>query len=320
MEATDPCALKSCRIIPDFDGGSFTFLPEFFAFRRGLKLTTAVLENGREVASLTSSAAPGAFTLRLEHPREWNPETPFLYDIVFTLRDGNGAVLDKVRSYAGLRTIHLEDGRCYLNGRPVFLRFVLDQGFYADGIWTAPSDDALKRDIELSLRAGFNGARLHQKCFDDRFHYWADRLGYLTWAEYPDWGMSFWQRWDPCNFGYQRSFRDLLAEWSAVVEQQANHPSIVGWTPFNETSSYYDREEHRRIIADVYDLTHRLDPTRPVNDSSGYCHAKTDLWTVHHYAQSAAELAEAVGRQPVFMHTAFKVFQRRQVLVSHLCL
>lgn len=301
MEAVDPFALKTCRIIPDYDNGAFTFLPEFHAVRRGLKLTTSILDHGKEVCSRTLNAGPGAFTLPLEQPKEWNPETPFLYDIVLTLRDENGTVLDTVKSYAGLRKIHLENGRCYLNNQPVFLRFVLDQGFYEDGIWTAPSDEALKHDIELSMQAGFNGARLHQKCFDDRFHYWADKLGYLTWAEFPDWGMSFWQHFGPCDPDYQRSFRDYLAEWSAVVEQFANHPSIIAWTPFNETCSCYDAEEHRRIIADVYDLTHRLDPTRPVNDTSGYCHVKTDLWTVHLYAQSAEKLDEAINRQPVFM-------------------
>ena len=293
MEATDPCALKSCRIIPDFDGGSFTFLPEFFAFRRGLKLTTAVLENGREVASLTSSAAPGAFTLRLEHPREWNPETPFLYDIVFTLRDGNGAVLDKVRSYAGLRTIHLEDGRCYLNGRPVFLRFVLDQGFYADGIWTAPSDDALKRDIELAMKAGFNGARLHQKVFEDRFHYWADKLGYLTWSESSSWGLVYQHAEARYNF---------LREWIEIVDRLKDHPSILAWTPLNETAREgwnrarsEPRELFHRWVRDLYDVTKQLDPTRPVNDCSGWCHAMTDLWTVHPYRPGAKEFREAIA-------------------------
>ena len=301
MEAVHPCALKNCRIIPDYDNGSFTFLPEFHQVRRGLRLNVSVLDRGTEVKSRELNAGCGAFTLELDDPKEWNPETPFLYDLRFTLREENGTVIDEVRSYAGLRKIHLENGRCYLNDQPVFLRFVLDQGFYEDGIWTAPSDEALKHDIELSLQAGFNGARLHQKCFDDRFHYWADRLGYLTWAEFPDWGMSFWQHFRPADPDYQRSFRDFLAEWSAVVEQAANHPSIIAWTPFNETHRYYDAEEHRRLLSDVYDLTRRLDPTRPVNDTSGYCHVKTDLWTVHRYAQTAAELTAAVDRKPVYM-------------------
>ena len=301
MEAVQPCALKSCRIIPDYDNGAFTFLPEYYQLRRGLILSVSILDQGTEVCSRTMKAGPGAFTMTLSDPKEWNPESPFLYDMVFTLKDEAGTVLDTVTSYAGLRKIHIEDGRCCLNNQPIFLRFVLDQGFYEDGIWTAPSDEALKHDIELSLQAGFNGARLHQKCFDDRFHYWADRLGYLTWAEFPDWGMSFWQHFGPCNPDYPRSFRDYLAEWSAIVEQLANHPSIIAWTPFNETCSIYDLKEHRRILSDVYDLTHRLDSTRPVNDSSGYVHVKTDLWTVHLYAQSAEALKNDTDRQPVFM-------------------
>ena len=301
MEAVDPCALKKCRIVPDYDNGSFTFLTEFYQQKRGLKWTVSILKQGRETASATIAAANTAVTLKLADPEEWNPEHPFLYDIVYTLRDENGAVLDQVRSYAGLRKIHTENGRVYLNNQPVFLRFVLDQGFYPDGIWTAPSDEALKHDIELSMQAGFNGARLHQKIFDERFHYWADRLGYLTWAEFPDWGLSFWQLYMKTNPDYPRSFRNYLAEWTAVVERDLNHPSIIAWTPFNETRRYFDPVEHRRMLADVYDLTHRLDPTRPVNDSSGYTHVKTDLWTVHHYAQSTDKLKAALDHEPVFM-------------------
>ena len=301
MEAVSPWALKSCRIVPDWDNGSFTFFPVLLKVKRGLRLAVSIRDGGTEVASRTVGAGCGALTLQLPEPREWNPESPFLYDIVFRLYDDRGALLDEVRSYAGLRKIHLEDGRCYLNDKPVFLRLVLDQGYYEDGIWTAPSDEALRHDIELSMRSGFNGARLHQKVFDERFHYWADRMGYLTWAEFPDWGINFWQHCQKTDPDYCRAFRNYMAEWGAVVERDLNHPSIIAWTPLNETSHCYDAEEHRRFLADVYDLTRRLDPTRPVNESSGYCHARTDLWTVHLYQQSAAELAEKVNTLPVFM-------------------
>ncbi|MBO4647755.1 MAG: beta-glucuronidase [Lentisphaeria bacterium] len=305
MEAVSPFALKDCRIIPDYDNGAFTFLPEFYSLTAGLKFTVSVRDGGTEAAAATVTASNSCgVTLKLPQPKEWNPETPFLYDVAYTLRDNSGKVLDEVRSYAGLRKVHLEQGRIYLNNQPVFLRFVLDQGFYEDGLWTAPSDEALRHDIELSMQAGFNGARLHQKIFDERFHYWADRLGYLTWAEFPDWGMSFWQHFRKANPEYNLSFRNYLAEWTAIVERDRNHPSIIAWTPFNETSAgiCYNQEEHRRFLSDVYDLTHLLDPTRPVNDTSGYCHAKTDLWTVHRYAQSVEALAETLDRKPVFMH------------------
>jgi len=301
MEAVDPCALKQCRIVPDYDNGSFTFFPEFHRLKRGLAFAVSILDGGVEVASRVVKAGGGALTLELPHPKAWSPEQPFLYDIVFRVLDENGAVLDEAKSYAGLRKIHLEDGRFFLNNEPIYLRLVLDQGFYPDGIWTAPTDADLRRDIELSMRAGFNGARLHQKVFDERFHYWADRLGYLTWAEFPDWGMSFWQHFQKTTPDYNRSFRNFLVEWSSVVERDLNHPSIIAWTPLNETRFYYDAEEHCRLVRDVYDLTRRLDPTRPVNDTSGYCHAKTDLWTVHTYEQNPALLAEKLNTQPIFM-------------------
>lgn len=303
MEAVSPYALKSCRIIPDFDNSAFSFFPVFHAEKRNLRFTVNLLEAGQIVASETVRAAAGnGITLKLKNPKAWEPGNPFLYDVRYLLEDESGNVLDRVQSYAGLRKIHIEDGRCYLNNRPIFLRFVLDQGFYEDGIWTAPDDAALRRDIELSMKAGFNGARLHQKIFDERFHYWADRLGYLTWAEYPSWGISFWQHFSKTNPNYNLTFRNYLTEWAALVERDVNHPSIIAWSPLNETCGFHDLDEHRRFVSDVYDLTHILDSTRPVNDSSGYVHAKTDLWTVHTYQQDPAELREILDRQPVYMH------------------
>ena len=302
MEAVDPCALKTCRIVADYDNRAFSFIPTFHASRRGLRLTVSAYDQGNKVASSTVNANDScAVTIKLAQPKEWNPETPFLYDIQYTLKDENGIVLDEVFSYAGLRKVHIEGDRFYLNNQPFFCRFVLDQGFYQDGLWTAPNDDALRQDIKLSMKAGFNGARLHQKIFAERFHYWADRMGYLTWAEFPDWGMSFWQHFRPTNPDYNLSFRDYFAEWSAVLERDMNHPSIVAWTPFNETQAFYDLEEHRRFIRDIYDLTRRLDPSRPVNDTSGYIHVKTDFWTIHTYAQTVEALAEQVNQEPVYI-------------------
>ncbi|MBE6369334.1 MAG: beta-glucuronidase [Lentisphaerae bacterium] len=303
LEAVNKYGMKKCRILPDFDNGSFTFLPEFYNGRIGNTLTVEVFEEGKiAVAGTIAAGAVNAVSLKLPSVREWNPQSPFLYDIVFTVKDADGVVLDQVKSYAGLRKIHIENGRFYLNNRPIFLRFVLDQGYYEDGIWTAPNDEALQNDIRLAQQAGFHGARLHQKVFDERFHYWADRMGYLTWAEFPDWGMGFWQHWGAhANGNYNLTFRDYLLEWSAVVERDINHPSIIAWTPLNETNEYYDLDEHRRILADVYDLTRRLDPTRPVNESSGYVHAKTDIWSVHIYDQTPDGLLNKLEQKPVYM-------------------
>ncbi len=302
MEAVHLCAMKRCAVTPDFDNGAFTFAPVFHQTTSGLQLTVIIRDNGETVTEKTvRTGISNTLTLTLENPKAWNPETPFLYDFEYILKDAAGNEIDRVESFAGLRKVHLENGRFYLNNEPVFLRFVLDQGFYEDGIWTAPDDESLKHDIELSMKAGFNGARLHQKIFDERFHYWADKLGYLTWAEYPSWGMSFWHHYRPTNPDYNLLFRNFFAEWTDLVIRDMNHPSIIAWTPFNETYSFHDKDEHRRFIGDVYEMTKILDPTRPVNDTSGGVHAKTDLWTVHLYAQEPELLTKQMDTEPVYM-------------------
>lgn len=272
LEAVAPGALRQCRIIADFDSGAFVFIPEFHSLEAGMTLEIGV-------AGETSVRVPAAdgvpVVVKLAQPKSWSPTTPHLYDIGFIVRDTAGHAIDTVKSYAGLRKIHIEGDRLHLNNEPLYVRFVLDQGYYPDGVWTAPSDAALKHDIELALLAGFNGARLHQKVFEERFHYWADKLGYLTWGESANWGMLNWT---------DRGCRNFLPEWGEVVRRDLNHPSIIAWTPFNETRANNDVRQHRRFMADVYDLTKRIDPTRPVNDSSGHAHAKTDLYTVHSYA------------------------------------
>jgi beta-galactosidase/beta-glucuronidase len=278
MEAVDRAGLASCRIVPDFDNSAFVFTPTFWSDNaKRLKITVKTAD-GTVDGTLSCAAASGvAIRLPLKDVRPWAPGTPHLYDIVYEVFDAAGRTVDTVRSYAGLRKVSTVGGRICLNNRPVYLRLVLDQGFYPDGIWTAPTDAALKRDIELSMAAGFNGARLHQKVFEERFHYWADRLGYLTWGEMSSWGA------DPCN---PLAARNFIPEWCEIVRRDLNHPSIIAWTPFNETWNRSDALHHQRTQNDVYELTRAIDPTRPVNSSSGEIHAKTDLWTIHNYSRA----------------------------------
>lgn len=303
LEAVAEHGLSKCRIVPDFDNGAFGFTPDFYAVQRDQKFTIRLFDGDNQVAEKTVLAASGVFlTLMLDEPKAWNTETPFLYKVIYEVTSPDGKIIDQVESYAGLRKIHIEGNKVFLNNEPLFLRMVLDQGFYPDGIWTAPSDKALKCDIELSMQAGFNGARLHQKVFEERFHYWADKLGYLTWGESASWGISLWLR-----NGFERNVvkaaRNFISEWREIIERDANHPSIIAWTPFNETSGNIDSKEHIRFTTEAYDLTRQLDPTRPVNDASGYCHVKTDLWTVHVYRENAEELKKALipeNGEPVF--------------------
>ena len=169
---------------------------------------------------------------------------------------------------------------------------MLDQGFYPDGILTAPSDEALKNDIALSQAAGFNGARLHQKVFEERFLYHADRMGYLVWGEFPDWGCG--------GFGprsnHQQPTASYITQWLEAVERDYSHPSIVGWCPMNET--WQPIGDQITVLDDVlrgmFLATKAMDPTRPVLDSSGYSHRvqEADIYDSHDYDQNPVNFAE----------------------------
>jgi beta-galactosidase/beta-glucuronidase len=282
LEPVSRHGLKDVQIVPDLDGGRFIVTPRFRALERGQVFRVSVKAGGKTVARAEGPAFDGAPLITdVKKPRPWSPAKPFLYDIVLEVLDPAGKAVDSVRSYAGMRKVHVEGNKVFLNNKELYQRLVLDQGFYPEGIWTAPSDAALKRDIELSMKAGFNGARLHQKVFEERFHYWADRLGYLTWGESSSWGN------DPNDLASARLF---LAEWQEIVVRDRNHPSIIAWTPLNETVVFSNPRQHRRFHRDLYALCKDLDPTRPVNDTSGYIHARTDLWTVHNYEQDPDKL------------------------------
>ncbi len=283
MEAVAQTGLCTAQIIPDLDSRRFVVIPTFHSVRRGQRFHVTASTDGHVVASVDASANNGIpCSLFIQNPRIWSPEDPHLYDLVLEVREADGTVVDRVTSYGGMRKIHIEGDRIFLNNEPLYQRLVLDQGYWPDGVWTAPSDAALKKDIELSLACGFNGARLHEKVFEDRFHYWADKLGYLTWVEGPFWadGPVFLH-----DQGTPWLARNSLAEWREIVEASRNHPSIITWSPFNEAWHLANENEHKRLVKDAYELTRSLDPSRPVNDASGGYHVVTDVYTVHCYEQ-----------------------------------
>ena len=284
MEAVHKDGLKDVYVIPDLDQSRFVFRPEYYAVQQGQKLRIRVMDNGKTVGEKTiPAAAQSQAEISVRKVKTWSPEDPFLYDIEYDVLSADGEVIDHVKAYAGMRKVQVIGNRIYLNDEPVYLRLVLDQGFYPDGIWTAPTDEALKHDIELSMAAGFNGARLHQKIFEPRFHYWADRLGYLTWGESASWG---------ANINRIGSARNFLTEWEETVIRDRNHPSIIMWTPFNETWEHPDNRETAReacrFVSDIYDLTKDLD-YRPCHDVSGNYHVKTDIFSVHQYEQDTVK-------------------------------
>jgi hypothetical protein len=228
--------------------------------------------------------------------RLWAPGSPHLYALAIDLLDGAGQVIDRVQSYAGMRSITIDGHAVKINGRRVFQRLVLDQGHYPEGILTAPSDEALQRDIELSLAAGFNGARLHQKVFEERFLYHADRLGYLVWGEFPDWGCA--------GYGppedHQQPGATYITQWLEAIERDYSHPSIIGWCPLNET--HQPITDRISVLDDVtrgmFLAAKALDPTRPVLDTSGYAHRvpEADVYDCHDYEQEPATFREHYRR------------------------
>jgi len=234
--------------------------------------------NGEKVASVQSASHTGEINLfaHIDNAKLWNVGEPNLYDIEFKLD------CDVVKSYFGFRTIEIDGNKVLINKKSVFQRLVLDQGFYPDGIYTAPEDKDLKNDIIRSMELGFNGARLHEKVFEERFLYYADKLGYIVWGEFPNWGMSLGYS-DNRNgvITANDGLSDFITEWTEVVERDYNHPSIVGWCPNNETWN----DSQKEVVGIIYDITKSLDKTRPVIDTSGGYHIRTDIYDTHDYTQ-----------------------------------
>lgn len=245
-----------------------------------------------------SHGGTAALSLSLSEIHLWEVGHGRLYDLVLTYGE------DTVHSYFGLRSLTLQDKKFLINGKSVYQRLVLDQGYYPDGIYTAPSEEALIADIVRSQDMGFNGARLHEKVFEERFLYHCDRLGYIVWGEYPNWGL---------DHSRPESVFSFLPEWLEEVERDYNHPAIVGWCPFNETWDYNGKRQNDDILRMVYLATKQADPTRPCIDTSGNFHVITDIYDLHDYDQDPDTLRGhyrflRTGEKPNF----FGAFSDRQ--------
>jgi len=300
LEPVSDIAMKRPRITPDLASSRFELVVPLTAHGPGPNLegltVTATLTDASGVVSSATVRADLDFAARLildvpeNRKRVWSTTDPHLYGVTLTLVQGE-TVLDTVESYAGLRSVALSGMAFKLNGEIVFQRTVLDQGYWPESVMTAPSDDELRLDIERSIAAGFNGARLHQKVFEERFFYWADKLGYLVWGEFGDWGCS--------GFGpstnHQQPDASYIAQWLEALERDYSHPSIVGWCPLNET--FQENSDQIRPLDDVtramWLATKLADATRPVLDTSGYAHRvrESDLYDSHDYEQNPEKFA-----------------------------
>ena len=231
----------------------------------------------------------------LEGVRLWSPEEPNLYDLAIeTLADGR--VCDRVDTYFGMRRIEIADGKILLNNCVLCQRLVLDQGYWPDGLLTAPDDEALKRDVELTRAMGFNGARKHQKFEDPQYLYWADRLGLLVWGELPS---GYWLR--------DSEKRNMARDLGEAIRRDYNHPSLITWVPLNESwgvPSIRFQEEAQKLADMLYALVHCLDGTRPVSGNDGWELASTDLVTIHDYTAWPKELDEAYRDRDALLRAA----------------
>jgi beta-galactosidase/beta-glucuronidase len=300
MEPVGRRRIDSLRLTPDLDAAALDAEVGVEGFEPGMILRLTVAYEGERVLDdrvglqsalverrlplVTRGEQPASpYPGRWGKPPYWSPEEPNLIDLRLELLDEEGQPLDAVDSYFGMRKIEVRDGKVYLNDRPLYQRLVLDQGYFPDGVLTAPTDEDLRRDIELAKEMGFNGARKHQKVEDPRWLYWADRLGFLVWGE-----TANAYQYSPDYVGR------ITAEWQEAVRRDYNHPSIVAWVPMNESWGVpeisTDPRQVEHLLA-MYHLTRSLDGSRPVVSNDGWEHALTDLCAIHDY-RNAAVLAQ----------------------------
>tara|TARA_B100000674_G_scaffold498641_1_gene538310 strand:+ start:1435 stop:3270 length:1836 start_codon:yes stop_codon:yes gene_type:complete len=297
MEPVPQIHLKRPRITPDLLSQSFLIEQGITNSRPGTILQITLSDSEGEIVTESVNADMN-FTpmISIKIPDErlvlWKPGDPNLYYLTIKLLDATGEIIDSATSYAGMRNITISGKSIRINGDVVFQRLVLDQGYYPDGLMTAPSDEALLNDIKLSMAAGFNGARLHQKVFEERFLYHADCLGYIVWGEFGDWGARSLSAL-PHHQTFSPSY---ITEWLEVLERDYSHPCVVGWCPLNETWQPITDfiSELDDITRGMYLATKAMDQTRPVLDTSGYSHRMidTDIYDSHDYEQDPIKFSE----------------------------
>ena len=289
-------ALKRPRLTPDLASGTIRLEQPITQNAPGLRLR-ATLTDAHGVVTVAETRADLDFAPRLDLPipenrrRVWDMSDPHLYGVTIELVDAHGGIVDKAESYAGLRSVSISGKTVRLNGVSVFQRLILDQGYWPESVMTAPSDAELVADIQRSLDAGFNGARLHQKVFEERFLYHADRMGYLCWGEFGDWGCNgYGTHWDQ-----QQPGATYITQFLEVLERDYSHPAIIGWCPMNET--WQDVSEGIVVLDDVtrgmFLACKAMDTSRPVLDASGYSHnvSESDIYDSHDYEQDPAKFA-----------------------------
>jgi beta-galactosidase/beta-glucuronidase len=291
IETAAPVHFKRLRITPDIDNSAVrieTILNRAVSGGEKIRLTATFRGNQAAIAEISAQTQGGAnpvATIHLHNQETWSPERPNLYDLRVELIAAGGGLIDRVDSYFGQRKIEARDGKVFLNNNPYYQKLVLDQGYWPESTITPPTDAAIKYDIEMAKKFGLNGARKHQKVEDPRWLYWCDKLGFLAWGEMAN-------AFDIYTDDYISRFNE---EWIEVVQRDYNHPSIIAWTPINESWGTIriatDRQQQEHAKA-MYYLIRSLDTTRLVQDNDGWEHTDTtDIFGIHDYGRGE-ELTE----------------------------
>ena len=228
--------------------------------------------DGRKVAEADYTGNPYELSLPVPAPKLWSPESPSLYTVRVTLPGADRSIVDEVTTYTAFRTYGISNGRLTLNGKPYFLRGVLDQGYWPDGIYTPPTDDAIKFDVETTKKLGFNMSRKHVKVEDPRWYYWCDKLGLAVWQDMPS----------SHNLSSDEAKKNFTSEWRETIETVRGYPSVVHYIPFNENWGNPQAFQDEMVT-----LTRQLDPTRPITDASGWTQrGLTDVIDAHDYSNN----------------------------------
>ena len=289
LEPVNAACITALTITPDVDSNAVTVRP-ITTRTLGVCMVEVEIRDGRKAVYTASVNAGGQITMPVKNARCWSPEDPHLYNLVVSLKLG-GRTIDKVESYFGMRKISLgKDGkgftRLMLNNKPYFQLGPLDQGFWPDGLYTAPTDAALRYDIEMTRKLGFNLARKHVKIEPDRWYYWCDKLGLLVWQDMPS-GDKYIGSKAPDITRTPESAREFEQELKALVQGRGNHPCIVMWVPYNEGWGQWD-------TARVVEMIKKLDPTPLVDNTSGWSDRGVgDVHDVHQYPGPGAPEPEA---------------------------
>lgn len=279
LETVPQCYISNFKIVPDIDNGTLTIHTNIAGDRGDLHFQAQALD-GEHIVANASEAIDTTIVLNIPDAKLWSPESPFLYDLTVSLLDGE-TVLDTVNSYFGMRKVEIkpdDDGhlRIYLNNQAVFNYGLLDQGFWSDGLYTAPNDEALRYDIEITKELGFNTIRKHVKVEPARWYYWADKLGVLVWQDMPS-GDKNMGRGEGDMQRTEASAQQFELEYQRMVDYLYNYPSIIMWVVFNEGWGQYDTVR-------VTEFAQSLDNTRLINSVTGWTDMGVgDVHDIHQY-------------------------------------